>query len=96
MMKIDSSLNNVVYHTNIVRKVNISRGNSNKFFKLILFWKCLQVKKKNQAKTSKYCSRNNIVARNFGNEIVLSASGQKKIDNFASCLSLVKSDFIIF
>ena len=37
-----------------------------------------------------------MISRNCGNEIVLSPSGQKKIDNLASCLSLVKSDFIIF
>ncbi len=97
MIKINSTLNSDFFHnTTVFRKVNMPRGNSNKFFNLILFWRWRQIKQKNRAKTSKYCSQNNMISANCGNEVVLSSSGQKKIDNLASCLSLVKSDFIIF
>lgn len=100
MMKIDSSLNSSLnrdrFHNKIVRELKTSQEKDNKFFQVILFWKRIGVKQKHQVKTSKYCCRNNIVSSNCGNDIIVSSSGQKKIDNFASCLSLVNSDFIIF
>lgn len=47
-------------------------------------------------KNLKYRFQDNIISANFGNEIILSPSGQTKIDNLNSCLSLVRSDFILF
>ncbi|MDJ0680391.1 MAG: hypothetical protein QNJ18_11060 [Xenococcaceae cyanobacterium MO_167.B52] len=47
-------------------------------------------------KTLKYRSPNNILFVNFSNDIILSPSGQAKIDNSNSCRSLLRSDFIIF
>ena len=81
------------YHRQPLEELN---SNSNKFLELISCWKKKLVKKKNQKNTSKYCSQNHLFSGNCCNEIILSHSGQEKIDNFASCLSLVNNDFIIF
>ena len=47
-------------------------------------------------KNLKYRFQNNIISANFGNEIILSPSGQAKMDSLNSCLSLVRNDFIVF
>ena len=72
--------------------------------------KIWQIKSKNKAnnqeirgiskisaqKTLKYRSYKKILSANFGNDIILSPSGLAKIESLNSCLSLVRSDFIIF
>ncbi len=47
-------------------------------------------------KRLKYAVEDNLLSANFGNEIILSSSGQAKVDNLNSCLTLVSSDFIVF
>lgn len=43
-----------------------------------------------------HCSQNKLFNDDFSNDVVISNSGQTKIDTRASCLSLVSSDFIVF
>lgn len=49
-----------------------------------------------QFKTLKYHFSDNIIHASFNNDVILSASGQAKIDCLESCLSLVKDDFIVY
>lgn len=41
-------------------------------------------------------SQNNLCSSNLGSDILVSRSGQAKIDNLASCRTLVDCDFIVF
>lgn len=52
--------------------------------------------RKSEDKTLKYHFSDNIISAKFGNDIVLSPFGQAKMDSLNSCLSLVRSDFIVF
>ena len=52
--------------------------------------------RRSKGKTFKYHFSDNIISANFGNDIILSPSGQAKMDSLNSCLSLVRSDFIVF
>ncbi len=61
-----------------------------KFFHRIAFWKYVPVTSKEQRKTIPDCSKN------LGRDMIISASGQVKIDNLESCRNLVSSDFIVF
>ena len=51
---------------------------------------------RSEDKTLKYHFSDNIISAKFDNDIVLSPSGQAKMDSLNSCLSLVRSDFIVF
>lgn len=53
-------------------------------------------KRSTQEKRLKTSSHNNVISINFGREILISRSGQLKLDNLESCLELVSSDFIVF
>ncbi|MGK7952475.1 MAG: hypothetical protein AB4368_27730 [Xenococcaceae cyanobacterium] len=53
-------------------------------------------KRSTQEKTLKTSSHNNVISVNFGREILISRSGQLKLENLESCLELVSSDFIVF
>ncbi len=47
-------------------------------------------------KTRKYNFSDNVICASFNNDVILSASGQTKMDSIASCLSLVRDDFIVY
>lgn len=53
-------------------------------------------RKISREKVLKYPFQDNIISANFGNEIILNSSGQAKVDNLNSCLTFVRSDFIVF
>ena len=61
-----------------------------RFFQRICFWKYVPVSSNKQRKTIQDCSNNS------GRDMIISASGQVKIDNLESCRNLVSSDFIVF
>ena len=48
------------------------------------------------SKTRKYNFSDNVISASFNNDIILSASGQAKMNSMASCLSLVRNDFIVY
>ena len=60
------------------------------------FWNRRKVKNKKQKEAFKSNSQNNLVSDYLSNDIILSCSGQVKIENLDSCLNLVRSDFIVF
>ena len=53
-------------------------------------------KRSTKEKRLKTSSHNNIISINFGREILISRSGQLKLENLESCLELVNRDFIVF
>lgn len=55
-----------------------------------------KIKINSKKKAVKNTSPNNIPANHIGNDIFVSRSGQAKIDNLDSCLSLCSCDFIVF
>ena len=63
---------------------------------LFQFWNRRKVKNKKQKEAFKSNSQNNLVSDYLSNDIILSCSGQVKIENLDSCLNLVRSDFIVF
>jgi hypothetical protein len=57
------------------------------------------VKKISRKKKEKFCQsspRNSFGSCNLGGDILINPSGQAKIDNLASCRTLVDCDFIVF
>ncbi|MDJ0741979.1 MAG: hypothetical protein QNJ32_01320 [Xenococcaceae cyanobacterium MO_167.B27] len=69
---------------------------TNRCLELFKFWKYRKVDSKKKQKRFKGSSKDNILYGNFGNDILISRSGQAKIDNLDSCLNLERSDFIVF
>lgn len=55
-----------------------------------------KIKSEKLKRTSQSSSQKNIRSNNLGNDIFVSRSGQAKIDNLDSCLSLCSCDFIVF
>ena len=51
---------------------------------------------RSHSKTRKYNFSDNVISVSFNNDVILSASGQTKMDSRASCLSLVRDDFIVY
>ncbi len=63
---------------------------------LLKCWKYRKVNSKEKEKRFLRSSKDSILSGNFSNDILISSSGQLKIDNLESCLNLVGTDFIIF
>lgn len=57
---------------------------------------CLWWNNKQASITQKDENCQRTYANNFSNDVLISPSGQKKIDNLDSCLNLISSDFIVF
>ena len=59
-------------------------------------WKYRKVNSKEKQKRFLRRCKDTILYGNFSNDILISSSGQVKIENLESCLNLVSTDFIIF
>lgn len=55
-----------------------------------------KISRKQKEKFFQSSSQNNLCSSNLGGDILISSSGQAKIDNLASCRTLVDCDFIVF
>ncbi len=59
-------------------------------------WKSRKVDSKGKQKKFKCNFKDNILYHKFSNDILISRSGQVKIDNLDSCLNFERDDFIVF
>jgi hypothetical protein len=66
------------------------------FFELLKSWKHRHLHTKEKEKLLKSSFDTQIVTNNSDNEMIISCSGQAKIDNLDSCLDLDDCDFIFF
>jgi hypothetical protein len=66
------------------------------FLELFNYWKHKKINIKDQDKVFKSSFNEQIINNNSSKEIIISHSGQAKIDNLNSCLDLDDCDFINF
>jgi hypothetical protein len=66
------------------------------FLELLKFWKHRHINTKEKEKVFQSSLRTQIIIGNSDKEMIVSCSGQAKIDNLDSCLDLDDCDFIIF
>jgi hypothetical protein len=55
-----------------------------------------KIRRKKKEKLFRSSSQHNLWSSNLGSDILISRSGQAKIDNLQSCRTLVDCDFIVF
>ncbi|MFM2311223.1 MAG: hypothetical protein RLZZ04_499 [Cyanobacteriota bacterium] len=55
-----------------------------------------KIRRKKKEKFFQSSSQNNLCSSNLGSDILISRSGQAKIDNLESCQTLIDCDFIVF
>lgn len=66
------------------------------FSQLSKYWKSQHNNHKNPSELPKSSLKTSVIAHNSGHEMIISTSGQVKIDNLNSCLDLDECDFIVF
>lgn len=69
---------------------------NNRFSRFLIFRRRLQAQRKDGSSDRENHHPNCITAKNFGNDVFVSCSGQKKINSSLSCRDLSSCDFIVF